>query len=373
MILAATVTAVSLASSGVPGFEMSVGPCHDPSDPWCLSDVTCTTDFLMTPPARFTRISVAPNQEPVDTSNVDWMDTVCESYGLHLPSIHSDLDNQCAYEAGVHGSKGTVAIGLMPPMTPTRENGVWWWSDMSVMDYTQFPPGTTGGGDDGLCARISSTLQWLLWPCDLSGIHDNKNYIVCGPMTKSTTAVPTRDPTAAPSAEPTTPVPTTTEPTTTAPTATPTKSPKMVDNSASSDGEDKTGATHAYWAAPLAIAAIIAAAVLYTKMRKESQESVDQNKPIVEHFDYEVKNGHAYEYDGVSIQSDGSNNTEAFYSQISVAEQNNNGTDDDDALVGSDDEDGYMKPTPVYDLAQAGQDQDESEDDEMGDPYDSAL
>ena len=71
-----------------------------PDGQWCISEVQCSDEDTHEK-AFYSRIRKMPNYEAVDTSVVDLSKQTCGAFNATLPTVHSDLENWCAFQAGL--------------------------------------------------------------------------------------------------------------------------------------------------------------------------------------------------------------------------------------------------------------------------------
>ena len=272
---------------------------------WCMSDVRCL-DSGTGEEAFFSRIRKMPDYSAVDTSVVGMSKDACQQFNVTLPSIHTDLQNWCAFHAGLYGTKGLVPLGAR--VNSTFSKG-WSWEDGGAADYDRLQWGQrTAESIEGWCVRVDASLKWTPWPCDTSAYHNQKDYIACGPkITPGPTHSPTESPTKR-NVSKSGPIP---EP--------------VVKTQKST--ETKESGAYVYWAAP-ALATVLIAAFLIHKRIKES-------KNPVENFNYKLQNDveppsitfspHEYQYDGNLSQQEDPEYALATGDNVSLASEDNEG------------------------------------------------
>jgi len=159
-------------------FEINYGPVsHYPE--WEVRQAQCSDRGTDGVSSYYRVMSKNTSDGAVDNSNVHYVRTVCQSLGMGLPSAHSELDSWCIFNTGVYGTKARIATGL----TYNRTKSQWFWDDESAYNFTKmWPPNWTPPSystHEPWCARIGSTLYWTPFLCDTSGVHTQKDFIVC--------------------------------------------------------------------------------------------------------------------------------------------------------------------------------------------------
>ena len=316
---------------------------YTPDDQWCMSEVQCS-DKDTGEKAFFSRIRKMPNYEAVDTSVVDASKRTCEAFNATLPTVHSDLENWCAFHAGLYGTKGLVPLGAR--VNSSFSKG-WSWEDGSATNYDRLDWGDkTAETIEGWCIRVDLSLKWSPWPCDTSAYHNQKDFISCGPqITPEPTPMPTEIPTELPTFVPTE-IPT--ELPTFVPTEIPTELPTFLpteDNESKifsiaqtqkTTQKEESGA-YVYWAAPGLAIVIIIIFLVYKR--------VQGSRHSVEKFNYKLQSD--VEPPSMAFQL---NNTDDLYQYDgSIAGHEDSSPEysiatGDNVSVGSEDSQGYLKP-----------------------------
>ena len=111
-----------------PSFEEGDDCLAKSQEGWCARSFTCS-DVSTSELVRLVRVRKLPNQTPVDTSVISYVRSVCQLHGMELPSIHTDLENWCVFQAGLHGLKGRVPLGMV--INQSLSKG-WMWMDGTV-------------------------------------------------------------------------------------------------------------------------------------------------------------------------------------------------------------------------------------------------
>lgn len=308
---------------GEKSFDESECIAFTPDGQWCISEVQCSDEDTLEK-AFYSRIRKMPNYEAVDTSVVDLSKKTCGAFNATLPTVHSDLENWCAFQAGLYGTKGLVPLGAR--INASFSKG-WFWEDGSASNYDRLEWGDkTAESIEGWCIRVDLSLKWSPWPCDTSAYHNQKDFISCGPqVTPEPTPVPTELPTEVPSE---------------LPTFLPTEgnaSEIVSVTQTQKSTETKESGAYVYWAAPALAAVIIVAFLVYRR--------VQESRKPVEKFHYTLQSDveppsitfqpenteNKYQYDG-TLTNQGENEPE-----YSVATG-------DDVSLASEDSEGYLKP-----------------------------
>lgn len=108
-----------------PRFEEDVDCVQPMEEGWCARVFRCTDDSTQET-VRMYRLRRLPDYLPVDTSIVPVVRNVCHAHNLFLPSVHTDLENWCVFNAGLHGTKGRVPLGATLNKSLAKK---WMWDD----------------------------------------------------------------------------------------------------------------------------------------------------------------------------------------------------------------------------------------------------